>query len=144
MANCRDEALAIACYTDALGVPTNVFANHVYDSNGKLIALYYTDSAGATVDTAAGTVSAGACPVSQPDVEWLQLCDILADGTSVPFVCRTITSFNPDGTVVEPSQVDTFETDKVTPYVVAGTIGDCDTCADEVVLGLITDLSLLA
>lgn len=143
MTNCRDETVSISCYTDALGVSTSVFANHIYDANGQLIALYYTDAAGVTLDTSAGTVNAGECPVAQPDVEWMQLCDILADGTVIQFVCRTITSFNSDGSVIEPSQVATFEPDKVTPYVVAGTIGDCDTCGPEASLGLITDLTVL-
>lgn len=143
MSKCRNEALDVACYTDAAGLPTSVFANHVYDVNGALIALYYTDTAGAVVDTSAGTVSAGACPVAQPDVEWQKLCDVQADGTVVEFMCRTVTRFAPDGSVIDPVDTANFETDKVTAYTVTGTVGDCSTCPDDTPLGLITDLAAL-
>lgn len=143
MSNCRLVEKEIACFTDAAGVPVSVFANTVYDANGALIALYYSDEAGAVVDTSAGTVSAGQCPVAQPDVEWEQLCDIQADGSVVQFMCRTITRFNPDGSVIDPSEVEFFEMDKVTVYAVTGDIGDCNACPPSTPLGLITDLTLL-
>lgn len=64
---CRDAEIEIACFVDATGVPQNVFANHVYDDTGALIALYYTNAAAAVVDTSVGVVTPGACPVAQPD-----------------------------------------------------------------------------
>ena len=140
----RNESLEIACYTGEDGVRENLFANHVYDSAGVLIALYYTDAAGVVFDTSLGVVTPSACPISQPDVEYEKLCDIQEDGTAIPFMCRTITSFDASGMVIDPVTVDLFELDKITPYVVIGTVGECDTCPDQEVLGLITDLSLLS
>lgn len=143
MSSCRTVDKEIACFTDGAGVPASVFANTVYDANGAIIAMYYTDAAGAVVDTSVGTVTAGACPVAQPDVEWEPLCDVQADGTVVQFIRRSITSFGADGAVIDPVQVDDFETDKVTAYTATGTVGDCSTCPDATPLGLITDLTLL-
>lgn len=145
MSSCSKVEKALACFTDAAGVPTSIFAHTVYDADGAAIALYYTNPVdNAVIDTSVGTVTAGACPVAQPDVEWNKLCDVAADGTVTQFMCRTITRFNPDGTVIDPVQVDNFETDKVTAYTVAGTVGDCATCPDQAPIGLITDLSLLS
>lgn len=143
MASCRSVDKTIACYTNAAGEPVSIFANAVYDANGVEIALYYTDTLGAIVDTSAGTVSAGACPVPNPDVEWEKLCDIQADGVAVEFIRRSVTRFTPAGAVIDPVEVADFETDKVTPYVVTGVVGDCATCPDDTPLGLITDLTLL-
>lgn len=143
MSSCRIVEKEVACFTDAAGLPASVFANTVYDANGAVIALYYTDAAGAVVDTSVGTVSAGACPVAQPDVEYEKFCDVQADGTVVEFVRRSITRFAADGAVIDPVEVADFEVDKVTAYVVTGVVGDCGTCAVETPLGLITDLTLL-
>lgn len=141
--SCRIVEKEVACFTDAAGVPAGVFANSVYDANGAPIAMYYTDAAGAVVDTSVGTVTAGACPVAQPDVEWEKLCDVMTDGTVVEFLRRSITRFDAAGVAIDPVTVDDFETDKVTAYTVAGTVGDCNTCPVETPLGLITDLTLL-
>lgn len=141
--SCRSTEKVVSCFTDATGVPSSVFANTVYDSNGAIIALYFTDTSGVVIDTSTGTVVAGACPVAQPDVEWEQLCDVLADGTVVQFIRRSITRFDTSGDVLDPVEVSDFETDKVTAYTVVGVVGDCDTCPDQAPLGLITDLTLL-
>lgn len=141
--NCRIVEKETACFTDDAGVPSSVYANTVYDANGAVIAMYYTDTAGAVVDTSVGSVAAGACPVAQPDVEWEKLCDVQSDGTVVEFVRRSITRFDAAGDVIDPVEVADFETDKVTAYIVAGTVGDCDTCPVQAPLGLITDLTLL-
>lgn len=143
MSLCRTVDKEIACFTDALGVPASVFANTVYDANGAVIALYYTDTAGVVVDTSVGTVSAGSCPVAQPDVEWEKLCDVQTDGTVIEFIRRSVTRFTAAGVVIDPVEVADFETDKVTAYIVAGVVGDCSTCPVEAPLGLITDLTLL-
>lgn len=144
MSSCRIVDKETACFTDALGVPATVYANSVYDANGAVIAMYYTDTAGVVVDTSVGTVSAGSCAVAQPDVEWEQLCDVQTDGTVVGFIRRSITRFDAGGAVIDPVVVNDFEADKVTAYTVTGVVGDCDTCPVETPLGLITDLSLLA
>lgn len=143
MSKCRGEAKGLACFTNAAGVPSTVESNSVYDAKGVLIALYYTDATGAVVDTSVGSVSPGACPVASPDVEWQKLCDVQSDGTAIPFMCRTITSFDASGDPIDPVRVDMFELDKVTAYVPSGDVGECDTCPDVTPLGLITDLSLL-
>lgn len=143
MSTCRTVDKEVACFTDAAGIPASVFANSVYGADGALIALYYTDTSGAVVDTSVGTVSAGSCPVAQPDVEWEKLCDVMTDGTVVEFMRRSITRFDTSGDVIDPVEVADFETDKVTAYVVAGIVGDCSICPSEAPLGLITDLTLL-
>lgn len=143
MASCRSVEKVEACFTNAAGVPVSVFANGVYDANGVEIALYYTDTAGVVLDTSTGLVTAGACPVPSPDVEWEKLCDVQADGTAVEFIRRSVTRFNPNGSVIDPVEVADFETDKVTPYVVTGVVGNCNSCPDDAPLGLITDLTLL-
>ena len=145
MSSCSKVEKVPACFVDAAGVPQSVFAHTVYDKDGAAVALYYTNPAdNAVVDTSVGTVSSGACPVPQPDVEWCKLCDVAADGTVTEFFRRTITRFNPDGTVIDPVDVADFADDKVTAYTVAGTVGNCSTCPDQAPIGLITDLALLA
>lgn len=144
MSSCSKVEKAVACFTNAAGVPASVFAHTVYDADGAAVALYYTDPAdNSVVDTSVGTVYAGACPVAQPDVEWQKLCDVQADGTAVPFMCRTITRFDSAGAVIDPVAVSNFALDKVTAYTVTGTPGECNTCPDQAPIGLITDLTLL-
>lgn len=143
MSNCRSQAVAPACFTNAAGAQSSIYQHTVYNPSGAVFATYYLDSAGAVVDTSVGTVTAGACSVASPDVEWVELCDVATDGTVTPFIRRSVTSFAADGSVIDPVQVDDFETDKVTAYTVGGVVGDCATCPDEAPLGLITDLTLL-
>lgn len=140
---CRIVEKETACFTDDNGVPSSVYANTVYDANGAVIAMYYTNTSGVVVDTSVGTVSAGACAVAQPDVEWEKLCDVQTDGTIVEFMRRSITRFDASGAVIDPVEVADFETNKITTYTVSGTVGDCDTCPVQAPLGLITDLTLL-
>lgn len=47
-------------------------------------------------------------------------------------MCRTVTRFNADGTVITPSEVANFEIDKVTPYVPTGTVGACNQDCDPI------------
>ena len=143
MSTCRHTEQTEACFTNAAGVPVSVTKNTVFNSTGSIHATYYSDAAGATIDTSVGTVVAGACQLPNPDVEWEQLCDVATDGTVTKFMCRSVTRFNPDGSVIDPVDVAMFEMDKVTPYVVAGEVGKCDTCPVEAPLGLITDTSVL-
>ena len=126
MSSCSKVEKAVACFTNAAGVPASVFAHTVYDADGAAIALYYTDPTdNSVVDTSTGSVSAGACPVALPDVEWCKLCDVAANGTVTEFYRRTVTRFAADGSVIAPVDVADFADDKVTAYVVAGTVGDC-------------------
>lgn len=142
MSNCRDFTTAEVCAADAAGVRTTLIAHYEYGSdaagNSILVATRYTDTAGVPVDTAAMTLTGGACPVASPDVEWERLCDIEAGGDFTEFMCRTITSFDTTGAPVEPGLVEYFELDKVTPYVPAGDIGPCPECPPAVAAGVLT------
>lgn len=124
---CTEMTTASACFTDADGNPQTVVAHYEYgkDAAGStiLVATRYTDAAGTPIDTSLGTVSAGACPVASPDVEWEQRCDVQTDGSIVEFMCRVITTFAPDGTPT--SSTEDFELDKTTPYTVTGTVEAC-------------------
>lgn len=125
--NCREISTAPACYTDATGIPVTVIAHYEYGSNADgdtiLVATRYTDAAGTPIDTSAGAVVAGACAAIPADVEFVQLCDVQADGTVIEFIRRSITTFAADGT---PTTVTAdFDLDKVTPYAPAGTVGAC-------------------
>ena len=141
--SCRDVETSPACFTDATGDQRGLVLHTVYES-GVVIASYFTEGDGVTVvDTSTGTVAAGACPIAQPDVEWEELCDVLADGTVVPFLRRSVTRFDASGSVIDPVEVADFELDKVTAYTVAGTVRACPECTSTAPLGLITDLTLL-
>lgn len=144
--SCRNVQKEAACITAADGSRRTVWHHSVLDANGVAFAAYATEADGVTVITDATELAgmqAGACPVATPDVEWEKLCDVQADGSVIEFIRRSITSFDASGAVIDPVQVNDFETDKVTTYAVVGTVGDCSTCADEAPLGLITDLTLL-
>lgn len=142
MALCKDFEVVPVCSTDPAGVRTTYFAHFEYgvDASGEsiLVATRYADAEGVVVDLSANVVSAGACPVYQPDVEFERLCDVQADGTFIEFLCRTITSFDTSGAVIDPAQVDYFELDKVTPYVPTGTVGPCPDCPPAVAQGVLT------
>lgn len=142
MALCKDFEVVEVCATDADGVRTTFLAHYEYgvDAAGDsiLVATRYTDASGAVQDLSASTVTAGACPVYQPDVEFERLCDVQADGTFVEFLCRTITSFDTSGVVVDPAQVAYFDLDKVTPYVPTGTVGPCPDCPPATAQGVLT------
>lgn len=142
MSICKDFNCAEVCATAADGTAQTLIAHYEYGSDDTgatiLVSTRYADAAGVPVDTAALTVTAGACPVAQPSVEFEQLCDVAANGTSTQFMCRVITSFDSSGAPVVPAQVDYFELDKVTPYVVAGTVGDCPECLPATAQGVLT------
>lgn len=140
---CRDVSQTEACYTQADGSQISITKNTVFNSAYGIHATYYTDAAGVVLDTSTGVVVAGACQLPNPDVEWEQLCDVDAAGVVTKFLRRSVTRFAADSTVIDPVEVKDFEVDKVTDYVVTGTVGDCQTCESEAPLGLITDLSML-
>lgn len=142
MALCKDFEVVEVCSTAADGTRTPYFAHYEYgaDASGEsiLVATRYADAEGNVVDLSTETVTAGACPVYQPDVEFSRLCDVQTDGTFVEFLCRTITSFDASGTVIDPAKVDYFELDKVTPYVPTGTVGPCPDCPPAEAQGVLT------
>lgn len=138
--NCKELATALVCYNDGTGNQTLV-AHYEYgkDAAGAtiLVATRYTGADGAVVDTSGGTVVAGACAVASPDVEWKTLCDVQADGTSVEFCRRSITSFDANGNATTVTS--DFEIDQVTPYVPTGTVEDCNQeCPPETAQGVLT------
>jgi hypothetical protein len=84
----------------------------------------FTDAAGAVLALDPAEVTAGACPVPLPDIEFEKLCDVDADGKLIQeFICRTLTTFAADGTPTTTAA--DFELDKVTPYAVQGTATAC-------------------
>lgn len=140
MSKCINTAPVAVCFTAENGTKQSL-VGHVLYEQGVAIGQAFTtaDDTETIVDVTGGTITAGACPVFQPDVEFEQLCDVLADGTIVQFICRTITSFDANGDVVDPVATAYFELDKVTPYVIAGTVEKCnDECEPVGSMGTIT------
>lgn len=138
--NCKDLATALVCYNDGT-VNTTLVAHYEYGKNAAgntiIVSTRYTTSAGTPVDTSTGTVTAGACALTPPDVEFEKLCDVSAAGVVTEFFRRSITSFNSVGaaTVV----VTDWALDKVTAYVPAGTVTSCNQDCDAVTpLGVLT------
>jgi len=142
MSLCKDYQTAEVCATAADGTRTTYTASYEMGVNAAgesiLVATRYLDADGTVVDLSAATVTAGACPVFAPDIEFERLCDVQTDGTFVEFLCRTVTSFDAAGAVIDPAQVDYFELDKVTPYVPTGTVGPCPDCPPAVAQGVLT------
>jgi hypothetical protein len=132
---CRDISVAPVCYKSAAGLLTTLQAHYEYRTSatgGTLIhATRYTDAAGVPFDTSAGTVSAGSCPVAQPDVEFERLCDVSAAGVVTEFMRRTITIFDSATGAIIPLVAD-FQLDHVTAYAVTGTVTTCDSGCDVV------------
>jgi len=119
MGNCIQTVPVAVCFTAADGTRTTLL-EHVIYSEGVPVGQAFTtaDDTETIVDVSGGTIAAGACPVFTPDIEWDDFCDVQADGTFTAFVRRSITSFDANGAVVDPVQVDDFELDKVNPYTV--------------------------
>ena len=140
--SCFENTAPFVCASAADGTRTTLIAHYTYGKNaaGETLveSVHYTGADDVVVDTSAMKLSAGECPVYQPDVEFERLCDIQPDGTFIEFLCRTITSFDTSGVVIDPAQVDYFELDKVTPYTPTGTVGPCPDCAPAIALGVLT------
>jgi hypothetical protein len=147
MAKCIETRPIVACYTPSGGVPRTIYAHVVYE-DGIPIGTAYTEATDIetpiNVDFGLGdVVSAGACPVASPDVEWVKMCDKQLDGTVVKFVCRTVTYFDTTGEI-SSTVVDNFELDKTTPYAPTGEVGDCKSDCEKIgTVGSITDWSVL-
>lgn len=138
--SCTQLATAEVCYNNGTSNQT-LIAHYEYgkDADGFaiLVATRFTNAAGVPVDTSGGTVTAGACALTPPDVEWEKLCDVQADGSIVEFFRRSITSFDSTGT---PTVVVTdWELDKSTAYTPAGTVAACnEDCDPATALGTLT------
>lgn len=141
--SCTELDPIVGCHTLADGSRQNVVIHYEYgkDAEGEAIvsAVRITDVLGVIVADAtdANTVS-GACPIAQPDVEWVERCDLLSDGSKVPYMCQVITSFDASGAAIVPSATADYELDKVTPYTVVGTPTLCPSCPAATASGLVT------
>lgn len=145
MSKCLSKSIMPACFTAADGTRTTLVFHEICGKDGTPVAWGYTsiDDPETFVDTTGGTITAGACPIPSPDVEWEKLCDVQADGTSVSFYCQVITSFDGSGLPITPSAVANYELDKVTPYVITGTVTDCGDCPEIESIGLLTSWDTL-
>lgn len=93
-----------------------VLVEYEYDDNGALVGVRTLTPDGDPY-TVTGTL--GICPGPVDDVEYLVLCDVAANGTTVQFL-RALTP-NGDGT----STARDTTLDGSAPYVPAGTVGLC-------------------
>ena len=130
---CSTFTTAEVCYNDGTTNET-LIAHYEYatgaDGAALLHKVRYTRADGTVVDTAAGTVTAGACALTPPDVEFEKLCDVQADGSIVEFFRRSITTFDSVGTPTVT--VTDWELDKVTSYTPVGDVVACDQDCDPV------------
>lgn len=103
------------------------------DAAGKpvVVSKDYRDANNVRVDVSAGTVTAGACAIIPPDIEFEIACDTSATGVVTEFFHRIITTF--DSTGAPTVTVVNVALDKVTPYVVTGTVGACSQDCDPAV-----------
>lgn len=125
MSQCLNNTAVAGCYSDGTNAPASVVIHYSYDNQGQP-AVHITDVAGAVVAGATlANTTVGQCAMIPPDVEWEELCDVQADGSSIPFMRRTITTFN--GLGVPTVAVADFTLDQVTAYTVTGTAGVCPT-----------------
>jgi hypothetical protein len=136
MSQCLNNAAVIGCYSDGTNAPVSVVIHYSYDNEGQP-AVHITDLAGAVVAGATlANTTVGQCAMIPPDVEWEELCDVQANGSSTPFMRRTITTF--DGLGAPTVAVADFALDQVTAYTLTGTAGSCPTCAELPARGLQT------
>lgn len=134
MSKCVTLSPVLVCYTDTATGAKSTLIQHIIYEDGRAIGQAYTTVADTETifDISLGTVVGGACPVASPDVEWEKLCDEDANGDVIEFFRRSITSFDANGDVIDPVATADFALDKITPYVVAGTIVACQEGCDTV------------
>lgn len=137
---CTQLSTAEVCYNDG-AVNQTLIAHYEYGVNADdqtiLVATRYTEADGTPVDTSGGTVTAGACALIPPDVEFEKLCDVQADGSIVEFFRRSITTFDSVGTPTVT--VTDWELDKVTAYTATGTVTTCnEDCDPATAQGVVT------
>lgn len=132
MSKCVNPSPLLVCFTDGTtGAKTTLVAHVLYENGVSIGQAFTTVGDTETIfDVSGGTVTAGACPIASPDVEWEKLCDLQADGSIVEFFRRSITSFDANGAVIVPVAVADFALDKVTAYVVTGTVITCNEDCD--------------
>ncbi|MYR63707.1 hypothetical protein GTY54_48420, partial [Streptomyces sp. SID625] len=123
----RDVEITPMCVVDnATGtVVQRVLAEVTYDSvTGARLGVAYVDPTTWGPVALPGGTHLAACPDEEPEptpaVDVLQLCDVPASGTPVPFLRHVV--YLPGST--SPVIVDTT-LDGTTPYVPAGTVGVC-------------------
>ena len=143
MSACINTAPVVVCFTAGDGTKQSLIEHIIYNADGISIGQAFTTASDTEtiIDVSGGTVTAGACPVPSPDVEWSTKCDdVNSDGTDlVPFACQVVTSFGADCLPIVPSVVATYELDKITPYTVVGDVLEECPCALVSSLGTITD-----
>lgn len=149
MAACLDTKPVLVCFTDTTtGTKTTLIEHVVYQAGVAIAHAYTTQDTETIFPITGGTISVGACPIAQPDVEYITMCDdTLADGTVlVEFVAQVITSFDANGTAIVPSAVTYLDKTLVAPYAPSApantSTGECG-CAKKAVLGTITAWSAL-
>ena len=138
--NCKELSTELVCFNNGTTNQTLV-AHYEYGLNALgsviLVSTRYTDAAGVPVDTSAGTVTVGACPIIPADVEWEMLCDVQTNGNVIEFFRRSITTFSSTG--VPTVTVTNWALDKVTPYTSTGVVGACNQdCNAALPLGILT------
>lgn len=139
---CSSISTESVCFDDGAGNRQSLVAHYEYGSNAAgdtiLVATRYTEADGVTVvDTSAGTVAVGACAVAAPDIEFVKLCDVSAAGVATEFYRKITVTFNASG-VATVTTAD-VAANMVTPYVVSGTVGDCNQdCDASTALGVLT------
>lgn len=137
MSTCLNYATAEVCFNDGTTNQTLV-AHYSYgtDVNGEsvLVATRFSDAAGVVIDTSAGTVTAGSCPVEAmipATVTQKTLCDVQTDNSIVEFCRTTVITFNDDGSVASRNVTD-YDLGGVTEYTVTGSVEDCkENCISE-------------
>lgn len=130
---CTSISTEPVCFDDGAGNRQSLIAHYEYGLNAAgatiLVATRYTEADGVTVvDTSAGTVSVGACSVAPPDIEFVKLCDVDAAGVATEFYRKITITFDAAGVPTTTTQ--DLGLDMVTPYVVAGTVGECNQDCD--------------
>lgn len=133
MSSCFDIQPIISCFvpTDATVAPVSLLQHLKFPTGGGAPSVILTtaEDTSTPLDPATylggGTLTAGACQLPSPDIEWVLQCELLADGTKVKFYRRCLTTF--DALSVPTTAVADFEEDKVTPYVVVdeSAVGVC-------------------
>ena len=145
MSQCLNSAPVPVCAVDADGVKQSLLEHVVYE-NGVAIGQVFTtaDDTETPIDVAGLTISPGACQIPQPNITFDRLCDVQADGSSIPFFCERTVNYGPDCLPLPPTTI-FYELDKVTVYVPTGESQlECPDCIPVGSLGTITDWSVLA
>lgn len=126
MSECVNNTSVVGCFTDGANPPQSVVIHYTFDNLGAP-ATRITNTAGVVIPAATlANTTPGACAVASPDVEFVQLCDVQANGDVIEFVRRTITSFSAAG--VPTTAVADLQVDLATAYAPVGTVKACGDC----------------